>query len=46
MLFFRESFRTDAWEGRVETFEEWLRLTGEDYQTTKMRSARGKNEGK
>lgn len=46
MLFFRESFRTDAWEGRVETFEEWLRLTGEDYQTPKMRSARGEKGGK
>lgn len=40
MLFFRESYRPDAPEDLVETFGQWLALTGDDYVTPLERSVR------
>lgn len=41
MLFFRESYRSDAYEGAVDTFVQWETITGEDYRTPQKRI--GKN---
>lgn len=40
MLFFRESYRVNAYEGSVASFDEWLAITGDDYETPKQRFAR------
>jgi hypothetical protein len=40
MLFFRESYRQDAPEDNIETFEQWLALTGDDYVTPLQRTVR------
>lgn len=38
MLFFRESYRRDGtYQGVVNTVEEWVKITGEDYQTPQLR---------
>jgi hypothetical protein len=41
MLFFRESYRADAYDGKVESFEEWNDLTADDYKTPEKRFAKG-----
>ncbi len=44
MLFFRESFRENAYRGTVSSFDEWKVITGEDYDTLQLRrSADGKS---
>ena len=44
MLFFRESYRADAYRGAVSSFDEWKAITGEDYDTPQLRrSADGKS---
>lgn len=40
MLFFRESYRKDAYEGEVSSFEHWKRISGEDYDTPMKRTSR------
>ena len=40
MLFFRESYRKDAYEGEVFTFEDWKRISGEDYATPMKRTSK------
>lgn len=37
MLFYRESFRVDAFEGEITTFEEWVSITKSDYVTPAKR---------
>ena len=37
MLFFRQSYRRDAYEGSVASFEEWKRISGSDYDTPQVR---------
>lgn len=32
MIFFRESYREDAYEGEVTSYEQWLEISGEDFQ--------------
>lgn len=44
MLFFRESYRVNAYEGPVSSFDDWLALTGEDYITPEQRFARCGNK--
>ena len=39
MLFFRESYRENAYRGTVSSFEEWKEITGEDYDTLQPRSS-------
>jgi len=38
MLFFRESYRENAYAGTVESFEHWKEITGDDYTTPQLRS--------
>jgi len=38
MLFYKESYRTDVYDGPVGSFEEWLTITSDDYVTPKIRS--------
>ena len=40
MLFFRESYREDAYEGTVTSFEKWEAITGEDYHTPQKREGK------
>lgn len=45
MLFFRESYRVNAYEGLVSSFDDWCAITGDDYETPEQRFARcGNNE--
>jgi len=37
MLFFRESYRVNAYEGQVDSFDDWLDITGDDYKTPEQR---------
>jgi hypothetical protein len=37
-LFFRQCYRTDVYEGAVESYEEWKRITGSDYDTPEPRT--------
>jgi len=39
MLFYRESYRVNAYEGQVASFDDWLAKTGEDYETPMQRFA-------
>ncbi len=39
MLFFRQSYKEDAFDGTVLTFEQWKEISGEDYETPKLRSS-------
>ena len=39
MLFFRVSYREDAYEGPVDSYEDWVRITGDDYETPQPRFA-------
>ena len=41
VLFFRECFREDAYEGGVESFEAWKRVSGSDYETPEKRRVMG-----
>ncbi|MDF2700200.1 MAG: hypothetical protein K0Q49_1756 [Haloplasmataceae bacterium] len=41
MLFFRESYRIDAYEGEIESFEKWKEISGEDYDRLHKRIAKG-----
>lgn len=38
MLFFRESYRENAPNVKIETIEQWKAITGEDYDTPKRRT--------
>lgn len=38
MLFFRESYRENAYTGTVESFGQWKEITGDDYTTPQLRS--------
>ena len=46
MLFFRESYRENAYTGCVESFEQWKEITGDDYSTPQLRSCRDGADGK
>ncbi|HOG00322.1 MAG TPA: class I SAM-dependent methyltransferase [Clostridia bacterium] len=37
MLFFRESYRETAYGGKVDTYEQWKEICGEDYETPSLR---------
>jgi trans-aconitate methyltransferase len=37
MLFYRESYREDAFEGWVDSFEDWLVISKSDYKTPQQR---------
>lgn len=39
MFFFREAYRIDAYGGKVESFDEWMNITGADYKTPEKRYA-------
>jgi len=38
VLFFRESFRTDAYEGHVYSINDWYTITGDDYSRQEKRT--------
>ncbi len=38
MLFFRESYREEAYTGVVKSFEQWKEITSDDYTTPQLRS--------
>jgi len=38
MLFVRQAYRADAYEGEVGTIEDWKAITGEDYDTPQKRT--------
>jgi hypothetical protein len=40
MLFFRESYRVDAYDGKIDSFEEWKIISGSDYETPEKRQVR------
>ena len=40
MLFVRESYRVNASEDKIDSLEQWLAITGEDYTTPQPRIAR------
>lgn len=42
MLFFRESYRDNAYSGVVESCEQWQTITGGDYVTPQVRKNQGK----
>lgn len=44
MLFFRESFRVNAYDGTVESFDEWKSISGSDYDKPEKRVVQ--NNGK
>lgn len=46
MLFFRESYRENAYTGTVESFEHWKEITGDDYTTPQLRSNKDGADGK
>lgn len=37
MLFFRETYRREVYNGSVESLEQWKTITGDDYDTPKQR---------
>lgn len=39
MLFFRVSYRENAYEGPVARYEDWVKITGDDYETPAPRFA-------
>lgn len=41
VLFFRESYRTDAYSGAVSSFDEWKLISGSDYETPEPRQVNG-----
>ena len=46
MLFFRESYRRDgAYNGAVNSVEEWEQITGDDYKTPQLRQVRNSDNG-
>ncbi|MBQ7378967.1 MAG: class I SAM-dependent methyltransferase [Clostridia bacterium] len=46
MLFFRESYRhNEAYQGVVNTVEEWEQITGQDYKTSQLRKVRNSVDG-
>ena len=47
MLLFRESYRTNGtYRGVVNSIEEWVRITGDDYETPQLRQVRNAENGK
>ncbi|MDF2921565.1 MAG: hypothetical protein K0R57_479 [Paenibacillaceae bacterium] len=40
MLFFREAYRTNAYEGKVDSFEDWKSITGSNYDAPERRTAK------
>lgn len=46
MLFFRESYRENAYTGVVDSFEHWKEITGDDYTTPQLRSNKDGADGK
>ncbi len=46
MLFFRESYRDNAYTGVVESFDHWKEITGDDYTTPQLRSNPDGADGK
>ena len=46
MLFFRESYRKNgAYQGVVNSIEEWEQITGEDYKTLQSRQVKSSDDG-
>lgn len=45
MLFFRESHKEGAYDGVVETYEQWKEISGNDYETPSLRCTKN-GEGK
>ena len=46
MLFFRESYRKNgAYQGVVNSIEEWEQITGEDYKTLQSRQVKSFDDG-
>lgn len=43
MLFYKESYRRNAYEGTVDSYEEWLKISGEDYDTPQLRRVLNSN---
>jgi SAM-dependent methyltransferase len=37
MLFYRESYRQEAYDGEVNSYDEWIIITGDDYITPQLR---------
>ena len=40
MLFFRETYRREVYNGNVESLEQWKTITGDDYDTPQQRFAK------
>ncbi|MBR3933822.1 MAG: hypothetical protein IKJ68_07965 [Clostridia bacterium] len=46
MLLFRESYRREnVYDGIVNSIEEWVRITGEDYTTPQLRQVKNAETG-
>jgi hypothetical protein len=43
MLFFRESYAVNAYEGQVGSFDDWLAITDGDHETAQQRTVKCKN---
>lgn len=47
MLFFRESYRqSGTYRGIVNSIEDWIRITGDDYETPQLRQVRNLSDGR
>ena len=47
MLLFRESYREEGvYRGVVNSMEEWIQITGDDYETPQLRQVRNSKDGK
>ncbi len=44
MLFFRQSYREAAYEGVVDTYEQWKEISGEDYETPSLRCTKNEDQ--
>ena len=44
MLFFRESYCENAYDGIVDTYEQWKEICGEDYENPSLRSDKNGKE--
>ena len=40
MMFFRETYRREVYNGSVESLEQWITITGDDYDTPQKRFAK------
>lgn len=44
MLFFRECYAENAYTGKIDTYEQWKQISGNDYETPSLRCGNNGNE--